>query len=196
MKIKTFLLAAALMMGTQYGMAQNKMMATEVSNRLMLNEATSAKFIPVYESYLKAMEELRAKYAPQGCCEPREEGRGPRPEGMRDDRRRDDKKGPRHDRKDAPKPDMKDAPKSDGQPAPKGDAPKEGCQKEGGCQGPKVLTDAEVEKQVKDRIALMRDEADLQEKYYKELRSILTPLQIVRVLDFGAKAPEGPAPRR
>jgi hypothetical protein len=30
----------------------------------------------------------------------------------------------------------------------------------------------------------MREEADIQEKYYKELRTILTPLQAVRAMDF------------
>jgi hypothetical protein len=209
MKTKTFLLAVALMLGTQCVMAQtetaatdepqrptpeqmNKMMATEASNQLMLNEATSAKFIPIYENYLKAMEELRAKYADKACCGPRPDG--PRPDGMRDgrhhgrkDEARDGRRGPRPDDKNAPRPDDKKGPRPDDKNAPKPDgkdAPKACSQEGGACCGPKVLTDEEVEKRVKDRIAMMREEADIQEKYYKELRAILTPLQTVRVLDF------------
>jgi hypothetical protein len=201
MKTRTLLLAVALAFGTQCMMAQtegqaapeaqrptseqiNQMMATEASNQLMLNEATSAKFIPIYEKYLTAMAELRAKYADKACCGPRHDRKG----GPRDGKMgpRDDKKGPR-DGKKGPKPDGKNAPAPDGKDAPKA------CGQEGGaCCGPKVLTDDEVEKQLKDRIAMMREEADIQEKYYKELRAILTPLQVVRVLDFGLKAPKGP----
>jgi hypothetical protein len=194
MRTKTLLLAAALMMGAQCMKAQDQktsapeppqptqeqvieMMANRTASDLMLNEATTAKFIPIYENYLKAMDEVRAKYADKACCGQRPDGRkdGPRHEGF--DPRRDDKRGPHRDKKDAPK----------GAPAPEAKKPAEGpaCGGEGGaCCAPKPLTDAEVEKRVKDRIALMREEADIQEKYYKELRTILTPLQAVRAMDF------------
>jgi hypothetical protein len=192
MKTRTWMLAVALMLGAQSLMAQDnkapmeKMMATEAANQLMLNEATSAKFIPIYENYLKSMQEVRTKYADKACCGPRPDGRrdmrpeGPRPEPRKDGQRPEPRKdGQRHDDKKGPRPQpRKDMPKPEGQACPKDSA---------ACCGPKVLTDAEVEKRVKDRIACMREEADVQEKYYKELRSILTPLQIVRVLDFGPK---------
>jgi hypothetical protein len=175
----------------------NEMIATRTASELMLNEATTAKFIPIYENYLKAMQEAREKYADKPCCGgPRPEGpeAGPRPEGApqagaRPDGPRpeagprpDGKRGPKHDGKR----DGKRGPKGDDQNAPKPDG--KPCCGQGGqggaCPAPKAPTDAEVEKMVKDRIALMREEADIQEKYYKELRNILTPLQTVRVLDF------------
>lgn len=44
-----------------------------------------------------------------------------------------------------------------------------------------VLTDAEIEKQIKDQFAQSRKILDIREKYYNEFRKILSPKQIAKI---------------
>lgn len=45
-----------------------------------------------------------------------------------------------------------------------------------------VLTDAEIEKQIKDQFAQSRKILDIREKYYNEFRKILSPKQIAKFI--------------
>lgn len=89
----------------------------------MLDDATTAKFIPVYQNYLKELRECRM----MNRAKQRVEGTGVKPE---------------------PKP---------------------------------LLTDAEVEQQIKGRFAQSRRILDVREKYYNEFRKILSPKQIMKI---------------
>ena len=89
----------------------------------MLDDATTAKFIPVYQNYLKELRECRM----MNRAKLRAEGTGVKPD---------------------PKP---------------------------------LLTDAEVEQQIKGRFAQSRRILDVREKYYNEFRKILSPKQIMKI---------------
>ena len=94
---------------------------------LMLDDAATAKFVPVYQNYLKELRECRimnhkSSFGKQGAEVP-----GMKPE---------------------PKP---------------------------------LLTDAEVEQQIKGRFAQSRKILDVREKYYNEFRKILSPKQIMKI---------------
>ena len=57
-------------------------------------------------------------------------------------------------------------------------------------QGEKpALTDAEIEARIEKRFAQQRQMLDIHEKYYKELKKILTPKQLQRIYE---KHPAGP----
>ena len=45
------------------------------------------------------------------------------------------------------------------------------------------LTDAEIEKRIEDRFAQQRQLLDIREKYYKDLKKILTPKQLQRIFE-------------
>ena len=90
---------------------------------LMLDDAATAKFVPVYQNYLKELRECRM----MNRAKQRAEGTGVKPE---------------------PKP---------------------------------LLTDAEVEQQIKGRFAQSRRILDVREKYYNEFRKILSPKQIMKI---------------
>lgn len=141
MKTKfTYVLLAVLLIGSQTISAQNKdnkegkqrptaeQMAQRQANQmvktLMLDDATAAKFTPVYENYLKELRECRMM------------NHKPRT------------KPANAEAKQAPKP---------------------------------VQTDAEVEKQIKDRFAQSRKILDVREKYYNEFRKMLSPKQIMKI---------------
>ena len=94
---------------------------------LMLDDATTAKFIPVYQNYLKELRECRMMNRRQLSS-----GQGTEQKGM----------------KPQPKP---------------------------------VLTDAEMEQQIKGRFAQSRKILDVREKYYDEFRKILSPKQIMKI---------------
>ena len=50
---------------------------------------------------------------------------------------------------------------------------------------PKSLTDAEVDKMMRDRFAQARKMLDIREKYYDEFRKFLSPKQVQKVYDQG-----------
>lgn len=134
-----YVILAALLIGSQTISAQNKdnktnkqrptpeqmiqRQANQMVTTLMLDDATAAKFTPVYEKYLKDLSECR----------------------MMNRRER-----PRNNNAEAT-------------PATK-----------------PVLTDAEIEKQIKDQFAQSRKILDIREKYYNEFRKILSPKQIAK----------------
>ena len=131
-----YVLLATLLIGSQTISAQNKdnknnkqrptpeQMIQRQANRmvttLMLDDATAAKFTPVYEKYLKDLRECRMM-----------------------NRRNNN---------------------AEATPATK-----------------PVLTDAEIEKQIKDQFAQSRKILDIREKYYNEFRKILSPKQIAKI---------------
>ena len=135
-----YVILAALLIGSQTISAQNKdnktnkqrptpeqmiqRQANQMVTTLMLDDATAAKFTPVYEKYLKDLSECR----------------------MMNRRER-----PRNNNAEAT-------------PATK-----------------PVLTDAEIEKQIKDQFAQSRKILDIREKYYNEFRKILSPKQIAKI---------------
>ena len=135
-----YVILAALLIGSQTISAQNKdnktnkqrptpeqmiqRQANQMVTTLMLDDATAAKFTPVYEKYLKDLSESR----------------------MMNRRER-----PRNNNAEAT-------------PATK-----------------PVLTDAEIEKQIKDQFAQSRKILDIREKYYNEFRKILSPKQIAKI---------------
>ena len=58
----------------------------------------------------------------------------------------------------------------------------QGTEQKGMKPQPKpVLTDAEVERQIKGRFAQSRKILDVREKYYDEFRKILSPKQIMKI---------------
>ena len=91
---------------------------------LMLDDAVTVKFVPVYQNYLKELRECRLMNRKQSLSR---KGTGVKPE---------------------PKP---------------------------------LLTDAEVEQQIKGRFAQSRKILDIREKYYDEFRKILSPKQIMKI---------------
>ena len=95
----------------------------QMVNTLMLDDAAAARFVPVYQNYLKELRECRM----MNRAKQRAEGTGVKPE---------------------PKP---------------------------------LLTDAEVEQQIKGRFAQSRRILDVREKYYNEFRKILSPKQIMKI---------------
>lgn len=136
-----YVMMAVLLMGSQAISAQNKehkagnkqrptaeqMMqrqTNQMAKALMLDDATTAKFTPVYENYLKELRDCRM---------------------MNRKERTKDKSA---EAKQAAKP---------------------------------VPTDAEIEKQIKDRFAQSRKILDVREKYYNEFRKFLTPKQIMKI---------------
>ena len=135
-----YVLMATLLIGSQTISAQNKdnrdnkqrptpeQMAKRQTNQmvktLMLDDATAAKFTPVYENYLKELRECRMM------------------------NRRDRMKNNNAETKQTPKP---------------------------------VLTDKEIEKQIKDQFAQSRKILDIREKYYNEFSKILSPKQIMKI---------------
>ena len=136
-----YVILAVLLMGSQMTLsAQNtdnkekkqrptpeqmvQMQTNQMVKILMLDDATAAKFTPVYEKYLKDLSECR----------------------MMNRRER-----PRNNNAEAT-------------PATK-----------------PVLTDAEIEKQIKDQFAQSRKILDVREKYYDEFRKILSPKQIMKI---------------
>lgn len=147
MKKSMYVLLAVLFIGSQMTLsAQNKadrtgkqrptqeqmiqLQSSQMVKTLMLDDATAAKFTPVYTRYL---EELRA------CRVMNQAGRGNRPSGVRNQT-------------------------TEAKPAVK-----------------PVLTDAEVEKQIKEQFAQSRKILDIREKYYNEFRKLLTPKQIAKI---------------
>lgn len=138
-----YVLLAALLIGSQLTLfAQNQpkntkrerptqeqilqMQTNQTVKTLMLDDATAAKFTPVYEKYLKELRECRMMN--------RKTDRPKPAEGV--------------EKKDASKP---------------------------------SLTDAEVEKMIKDQFTQSRKMLDLREKYYNEFRKILSPKQIMKI---------------
>ena len=99
----------------------------QMVNTLMLDDAAAARFVPVYQNYLKELRECRMMNRRQLSS-----GQGTEQKGM----------------KSQPKP---------------------------------VLTDAEVEQQIKGRFAQSRKILDVREKYYDEFRKILSPKQIMKI---------------
>ena len=99
----------------------------QMVNTLMLDDAAAARFVPVYQNYLKELRECRMMNRRQLSS-----GQGTEQKGM----------------KPQPKP---------------------------------VLTDAEVEQQIKGRFAQSRKILDVREKYYDEFRKILSPKQIMKI---------------
>lgn len=94
---------------------------------LMLDDATAARFAPVYKNYLKELREC----------------------GMMGRRQSPARQGAEESvKKSEPKP---------------------------------ALTDAEVERQIKERFAQSRKILDVREKYYDEFRKILSPKQIEKI---------------
>ena len=94
---------------------------------IVLNTRLSARFVPVYQNYLKELRECRMMNRRHPSS-----GQGTEQKGM----------------KPQPKP---------------------------------VLTDAEVERQIKGRFAQSRKILDVREKYYDEFRKILSPKQIMKI---------------
>lgn len=99
----------------------------QMVNTLMLDDAAAARFVPVYQNYLKELRECRMMNRRHPSS-----GQGTEQKGM----------------KPQPKP---------------------------------VLTDAEVEQQIKGRFAQSRKILDVREKYYDEFRKILSPKQIMKI---------------
>ena len=99
----------------------------QMVNTLMLDDAAAARFVPVYQNYLKELRECRMMNRRHPSS-----GQGTEQKGM----------------KPQPKP---------------------------------VLTDAEVERQIKGRFAQSRRILDVREKYYNEFRKILSPKQIMKI---------------
>lgn len=139
-----YLVLAVFLMGGQVVSAQNKDNKDNRDNKqrptpeqvmkrqtnmmvktLMLDDATAAKFVPVYENYLKELRECRTM------------NRKSRAEN--------------------------------------------GGNAKGGQARNAVQTDAEIEKQIKDRFAQSRKILDVREKYYNEFRKVLTPKQIQKI---------------
>lgn len=135
-----YVLMAVLLVGSHTLSAQNKdnksnkqrptpeQMMQRQANRmvktLILDDATTAKFTPVYVNYLKELRECRMMN---------------RREGVR---------GNNTEAEQTSKP---------------------------------VLTDADVEKQIKDQFTQSRKILDIREKYYNEFRKILFPKQIMKI---------------
>lgn len=94
---------------------------------LMLDDAATAKFVPVYQNYLKELRECRMMNRKQTPARQKVEKPGVKPES---------------------KP---------------------------------LLTDAEVEQQIKGRFAQSRKILDVREKYYNEFRKILSSKQIMKI---------------
>ncbi|WP_300833024.1 hypothetical protein [uncultured Bacteroides sp.] len=139
-----YLVLAVFLMGGQVVSAQNKDNKDNRDNKqrptpeqvmkrqtnmmvktLMLDDATAAKFVPVYENYLKELRECRTM------------NRKSRAEN--------------------------------------------GGNAKGGQAQNAVQTDAEIEKQIKDRFVQSRKILDVREKYYNEFRKVLTPKQIQKI---------------
>ena len=99
----------------------------QMVNTLMLDDAAAARFVPVYQNYLKELRECRMMNRRQLSS-----GQGTEQKGMK--------------------------------PQPKS-----------------VLTDAEMEQQIKGRFAQSRKILDVREKYYDEFRKILSPKQIMKI---------------
>lgn len=59
--------------------------------------------------------------------------------------------------------------------------------KKGERQAPKQMTDAEVDKMMRERFAQGRKMLDIREKYYDEFRKFLTPKQVQKVYEQGQK---------
>ncbi|MEG0646329.1 hypothetical protein [Bacteroides neonati] len=145
-KFMYVLLAAILVGSTMTLSAQNKeaqtkkprptqeqiieMQGNQMVKVLMLDDATAAKFLPVYTRYLTALRECRTmnRHARIGNTENQGE------------------------QANQGKPAMKPA-----------------------------LTDAEIEKQIKDQFAQSRKILDTREKYYNEFRKLLSPKQIAKI---------------
>lgn len=64
-------------------------------------------------------------------------------------------------------------------------APKKEDVKKDGPKAPKQLTDAEVDKMMRDRFAQSRKMLDIREKYYDEFRKFLSPKQTQKVYNQG-----------
>lgn len=137
-----YVLLATLLMGSQLTLsAQNQpkgdkkerptqeqilqMQTDQMVKTLMLDDATAAKFTPIYAKYLKELRECRMMN------------------------------------------------RADRQRSPQGVEAKETAKPS--------LTDAEVEKMIKDQFAQSRKMLDVREKYYGEFRKILSPKQIMRI---------------
>lgn len=107
-----------------------EMQGNQMVKVLMLDDATAAKFLPVYTRYLTALRECRTmnRHARIGNTENQGE------------------------QANQGKPAMKPA-----------------------------LTDAEIEKQIKDQFAQSRKILDTREKYYNEFRKLLSPKQIAKI---------------
>ncbi len=67
----------------------------------------------------------------------------------------------------------------------KKDMPKKEDMKKDAPRGPKQLTDAEVDKMMRDRFAQSRKMLDIREKYYDEFRKFLSPKQVQKVYNQG-----------
>ncbi|MBV3636545.1 hypothetical protein [Bacteroides cellulosilyticus] len=135
-----YVILAALLIGSQTISAQNKdnktnkqrptpeqmiqRQANQMVTKLMLDDATAAKFTPVYEKYLKDLSECRMM-------------------------------------------NRRERPRNNNAEATSATKP--------------VLTDAEIEKQIKDQFAQSRKILDIREKYYNEFRKILSPKQIAKI---------------
>lgn len=104
--------------------------ANRMSDELMLDDQTSAKFMDIYQRYLTEMKECREEFrktmAPDG--------------------------NPQEESEYAGKPETD-------------------------------LTDAEIENRIENRFAHNRKMLDIREKYYKELKKILTPRQLQKIYD-------------
>lgn len=145
MKAKfVYLLLACLMAGSQFTLsAQNQEnkdkkkrptpeqitehQTKQMVGMLMLDDATAAKFTPVYQNYLKELRECGMMNRRQFPEKPETEAADKKPEAR---------------------------------PA---------------------LTDAEIEKQIKERFAQSRKILDVREKYYDEFKKILSPKQIMKI---------------
>lgn len=67
----------------------------------------------------------------------------------------------------------------------KKDMPQKQDMKKGEPQAPKQMTDAEVDKMMRERFAESRKMLDIREKYYDEFRKFLSPKQVQKVYDQG-----------
>lgn len=67
----------------------------------------------------------------------------------------------------------------------KKDMPKKPDMKPGEKQAPPVLTDAEVDKMMRDKFAMGRKMLDIREKYYDEFRKFLAPKQVQKIFEQG-----------
>lgn len=63
--------------------------------------------------------------------------------------------------------------------------PKKPDFKSGEKPEPPVLTDAEVDKMMRDRFKQGREMLDIREKYYDEFRKFLSPKQVLKIYDQG-----------
>ena len=104
--------------------------ANRMSDELMLDDKTSAKFVDIYQRYLTEMKDCREEY--RKTMVPQDDSQKKSEYGKR----------PRTD-----------------------------------------LTDAEIEARIENRFAHNRKMLDIREKYYKELKEILTPRQLQKIYD-------------